>query len=150
MQYSAAPDITLSDFKLRVPSSAWNKGCHAQQISQWKSDPHIAVVSSVVDTLEQWEIELVAKNISSQHCFLHLFLRVHQTCWEDIKTKYNEISEQMLQLLLTWQQQNGGQADRQQLVTALYSSHLNNLAHQLVQLSASVISVTLYSCLLLG
>lgn len=58
--------------------------------------------------------------------------------------KYRKFSERMLQLLLAWQQQNGGQADRQQLVTALYSAHLNDLADQLVPpLSAHVITLLL-------
>jgi len=133
VRYTPAPDIKLNDFKLRVPSSAWDKGCHGQQISQWKSDPYIAAETAAEDIMEQWEIELVAKRINSQHCYLHLFLRVKQSDWENIKTKYGKFSQRMLQLLLTWQQQNGGQADRQQLVTALYSSHLDDLANQLVQ-----------------
>ena len=134
VQYAAAPDIKLHDFTLRVPSSAWHKG----QISQWKSDPHItstvaaAAASSVVDTLEQWEIELVAKRVNTQHCYLHMFLKVDQKIWEEIKMKHRKFSERMLQLLLAWRQQNGGQADRQQLVTALHSAHLNDLADQLV------------------
>ena len=136
VQYAPAPDIKLNDCMLRVPSSTWHKGCRGQQISQWKSDPHIATTAaktiSPVDTLEQWEIELVAKRVNSQHCYLHMFLKVEQRIWEDIRMKHRKFSERMLQLLLAWQQQNGGQADRQQLVTALYSAHLDDLADQLV------------------
>lgn len=133
VRYVPAPDITLNDCMLRVPSSPWNRGCHGKQLSQWKSDPHIpggGGGGDVTDTLEQWEIELVAKRINSQHCYLHMFLKVNQTVWDDIKMKYRNFSERMLQLLLAWQQQNGGQAVRQQLVTALNSGHLNDLADQ--------------------
>ena len=137
VEYKPAPDIKLSDCMLRVPPSPWNKdGCHGQQISQWKSDPHIAATSGgggagdEMGTLEQWEIEAVARRVNSQHCYLHLFLKVNGTVWDDIKMKYENFSERMLQLLLAWKQQNGGQADRQQLVRALNSSHLNELADQ--------------------
>lgn len=142
MRYKPAPDIKLNDCMLRVPPSPWSKaGCHGQQISQWKSDPHIPTGSSTsaaagggdgdnMETLEQWEIEVVSRRINSQHCYLHLFLKVNQTIWDDIKMKFSKFSERMLELLLAWQQQNGGRADRQQLVTALNSSHLNDLADQ--------------------
>ena len=135
MRYAPAPDIKLSDCTLRVPSSTWHGGRHGQQISPWKSDPHIATTvktSNAVDTLEQWEVELVARRVHTQHCYLHMFLKVEPRVWEDIKIKHRKFSERMLQLLLAWQQQNSGQADRQQLVTALYSAHLNDLADQLV------------------
>ena len=135
MHYKPAPDIKLTDCMLRVPPSPWSKGgCHGQQISQWKSDPHISSTSGEdgddMETLEQWEIEVVSRRVSSQHCYLHLFLKVNQTVWDDIKMRFSKFSERMLQLLLAWQQQNGGRADRQQLVTALNSSHLNELADQ--------------------
>lgn len=113
--------------------TTWHGGRHGQQISQWKSDPHIATTaktSNAADTLEQWEVELVARRVHTQHCYLHMFLKVEPRVWEDIKIKHRKFSERMLQLLLAWQQQNGGQADRQQLVTALYSAHLNDLADQ--------------------
>ena len=133
MRYTPAPDIKLNDCTLRVPLSTWHSGRHGQQISQWKSDPHIATRrSNAVDTLEQWEVELVAKRVHSQHCYLHMFLKVEPRVWGDIKMTHRKFSERMLQLLLAWQQQNSGQADRQQLVTALYSAHLNDLADQLV------------------
>ena len=135
MRYAPAPDIKLTGCMLRVPSPVQHKGCHGKQISQWKSDPHIATTtaqtaSNAADVLEQWEFELIAKRITSQHHYLHMFLKVEQRIWEDIKIRNIKISERMLQLLLAWQQQNGGEADRQQLVTALHSAHLNDLAIQ--------------------
>ena len=84
----------------------------------------------MTDTLEQWEIELIARSVNSHHCYLHLFLKVNPAIWDDIKLKYSKFSERMLQLLLAWQQQNGGKADRQELVTALNCGHLNELADQ--------------------
>lgn len=128
VRYEPVPDIKLHDCTLRVPSPFQSKSCQGQSLSQWKSDPHIP--TAMTDTLEQWEIELIAKSVNSHHCYLHLFLKVNPAIWDDIKLKYSKFSERMLQLLLAWQQQNGGKADRQELVTALNCGHLNELADQ--------------------
>ena len=135
VRYAPAPDIKLTGCMLRVPSPVQHKGCHGQLIPQWKSDPHIATTATQIATnathlLERWEFELIAKRINSQHCYLHMFLKVEERIWEDIKMRHIKFSDRMLQLLLAWQQQNGGEADRQQLVTALHSAHLNDLANQ--------------------
>jgi len=122
--YVPTPDVALGVCHLRVPSTKWDRE-DVKRISQWKSEPHI---TSWMDEVEQWELEIIASQLKSSHCYFHLFLGVETSHWKKILTDYQSNDQRMLKLLTIWRQSYNGK--RKGLVTALYSLHLNQLADQ--------------------
>jgi len=124
VDYVPTPDVTLGVSHLRVPSTKWERE-DLKRISQWKSEPQI---TSWADEVEQWELEIVASQLKSSHCYFHLFLGVEASHWKGILTDYHATDQRMLKLLTIWHQKYDGR--RKGLVSALHSLHLDELADQ--------------------
>ena len=124
VDYVPTPDVTLGVCHLRVPSTKWDRE-DVKRISQWKSEPHIM---SWTDKVEHWELEIVAGQMKSSHCYFHLFLGVDPSLWKGILTDYRDTAQRMFKLLTIWCQEYNGR--RKGLVTALRSLHLDKLADQ--------------------
>ena len=126
VNYVPTPDVSLGVCHLRVPSTKWERE-DVKRISQWKSEPHITSWK-MLDEVEQWELEIVAGQLKSSHCYLHLFLGVDTSHWKSILADYADTAQRMHKLLTIWRQQYNGR--RKGLVTALRSLHLDQLADQ--------------------